>query len=164
MGCTVRIVTAERLLWMQHGFSEKEREREREREREEPPDGDAIERPAGRSVGRGLSRRGLPDDTAGKRKKERERLRRRGWSGGTNERTNGRTNERTNERTVEPWSCYGAGKRRKRPVRLISAAGADKAFVHSPTTADRPLGARARIASMCWPGKRGKNRTTEIDR
>lgn len=36
------------------------------------------------------------------------------------------------ERTVEPRSGYGAGERRKQSVRLISAAGADKAFVHSP--------------------------------
>lgn len=70
-------------------------------------------------------------------------------SGGASEGTNERTNEWTDGRTVGPWSCYGAGERRKRPVRLISAASADKAFVHFPTTADRPLGARARERRPC---------------
>jgi len=54
------------------------------------------------------------------------------------------------------------GERRKWPVRLISTAGADKAFVHSPTTADRSLGA-------CESGvhvsrEREKDRMKEIER
>lgn len=48
---------------------------------------------------------------------------RRDWSRGTNGR--------------EPRSGYGSGERRKRSVRLISAAGADKAFVHSPLHGER---------------------------
>lgn len=84
---------------------------------------------------------GSPDDTGREKGRENAKVGR-GRRDRLAERSE-RRNERTNERTVEPWSCYGAGERRKRrPVRLISAAGADKAFVHSPTTADRPLGAR----------------------
>ncbi|KYN29820.1 hypothetical protein ALC57_00701 [Trachymyrmex cornetzi] len=67
------------------------------------------------------------------------------------ERWNERTNEQTDGRTVEPWSCYGAGERRKRPVRLISAAGADKANVRPLSYNGGPsLGcARARESYPC---------------
>ncbi|KYM87063.1 hypothetical protein ALC53_03680 [Atta colombica] len=70
---------------------------------------------------------------------------------GAEERMNERTNGRTDGRTVEPWSCYGAGKRRKRPVRLISAAGADKANVRPLSYNGGPsLGfSRARESHPC---------------
>jgi len=75
----------------------------------------------------------------GKRRRERESERARERDHNAEIEVEERTNERANERTVVPWSCYGAGERRKQSVRLISAAGADKAFVHSPT-ASCPVG------------------------
>ncbi|KYN42312.1 hypothetical protein ALC56_03450 [Trachymyrmex septentrionalis] len=100
----------------------------------------------------GLSRRGLPDDTGGKKE---ERTRGDVGAEETNDeqtygRTNGRTDGRTDGRMDPPWSCYGAGERRKRPVRLISAAGADKANVRPLSYNGGPsLGLRARESHPC---------------
>lgn len=67
----------------------------------------------------------------------------------------------TNERLGGVLVVVRCGERRKRSVRLISAAGADKALVHSPTTENRPMDARARAATARSKEERRKEKERE---